>query len=52
MAERLGDTAFELGKDIYDEDFSLFGDAHSCLCGLGYMSGTCPAAVCQGAPRA
>jgi pimeloyl-ACP methyl ester carboxylesterase len=52
MDERLGEVAFELGKDIYDEDFSSFGDAHSCLCGFGYMSGTCPSAVCQGPPGA
>jgi hypothetical protein len=52
MDERLAEVAFELGKDIYDEDFSSFGDAHSCACGYGYMSGTCPTAVCQGAPIA
>jgi Lipase (class 3) len=50
MAERLGDIAFELAKDIYDEDFSSFGNAHSCRCGFGYMSGTCPATVCPGSP--
>ena len=50
MDERLAEVAFELGKDIYDEDFSSFGDAHSCACGRGYMGGTCPTAVCQGAP--
>jgi Lipase (class 3) len=48
MAVRLAEVVYELGKDIYDEDFSSFGDAHSCLCGYGYMSGTCPAAVCKG----
>jgi pimeloyl-ACP methyl ester carboxylesterase len=52
MDERLAEVAFELGKDIYDDDFSSFGDAHSCGCGFGYMSGTCPAAVCGGAPAA
>jgi triacylglycerol lipase len=52
MDERLGEIALELGEDIYKEDFSSFGNAHSCRCGYGYMSGTCPAAVCQGAPHA
>jgi hypothetical protein len=52
MDERLAEVAFELGKDIYDENFSSFGNAHSCLCGFGYMSGTCPAAVCSGAAAA
>jgi pimeloyl-ACP methyl ester carboxylesterase len=52
MDERLAEVAFELGKDLYDEDFSSFGDAHSCACGHGYMGGTCPLAVCQGAPIA
>ena len=52
MAERLGDIVYELARDIYDEDFSSFGNAHSCLCGYGYMSGTCPAAVCQTAAHA
>ena len=52
MGERLAEVAFELGKDIYDEDFSSFGDAHSCACGYGYMSGTCPTAVCQEPPIA
>jgi hypothetical protein len=48
MAERLGEIAYELAKDIYDDNFSSFGNAHSCMCGFGYMSGTCPTAVCQG----
>lgn len=52
MAERLGSIALEIGEDIYDQDFSSFGNAHSCMCGFGYMSGTCPAAVCQKAPIA
>lgn len=52
MDERLAEVALELGKDIYDEDFSSFGEAHSCACGQGYMGGTCPIAVCQGAPVA
>jgi len=52
MDERLAEVAFELGKDLYDEDFSSFGDAHSCACGHGYMGGTCPTAICQKAPIA
>lgn len=52
MVERLADITLELAEDIYDEDFSSFGNAHSCLCGFGYMSGTCPSAVCQKAPIA
>ncbi|HEX5078930.1 MAG TPA: lipase family protein [Geminicoccaceae bacterium] len=52
MAERLGNVVIELGEDIYNENFSSFGNAHSVLCGYGYMSGTCPAAVCQGAQAA
>jgi pimeloyl-ACP methyl ester carboxylesterase len=51
-AERLGEIAFELARDIYDQNFSSFGNAHSCLCGFGYMSGTCPTAVCPNAPIA
>jgi pimeloyl-ACP methyl ester carboxylesterase len=52
MVQRLADITLELAEDIYDEDFSSFGNAHSCLCGFGYMSGTCPSAVCQKAPIA
>ena len=52
MDERLAEVALELGKDLYDEDFSSFGEAHSCACGHGYMGGTCPLAVCQAAPSA
>jgi Lipase (class 3) len=48
MTERHLEIAAELGKDILDENFSSFGDAHSSQCGHGYMAGTCPAAVCQG----
>jgi Lipase (class 3) len=52
MAERLGDIVYELGRDIYNEDLSSFGQAHSLMCGDGYMSGTCPSTVCQGAHAA
>jgi pimeloyl-ACP methyl ester carboxylesterase len=52
MDERLAEVAFELGKDIYEEDFTSFGEAHSCACGQGYMGGTCPIAVCRQAPIA
>ena len=48
MAERLGDIVYELAQDIYSEDFSSFGNAHSLMCGYGYISGACPGAVCQG----
>jgi hypothetical protein len=50
MAERLLEIATELAKDVVDENFASFGDAHSSRCGHGYMGGTCPAAVCQAAP--
>jgi pimeloyl-ACP methyl ester carboxylesterase len=52
MDERLLEIAAELAGDVIDWNFSSFGDAHRCACGFGYMSGTCPAAVCQGAPTA
>jgi hypothetical protein len=52
MAERLGDIVYELGQDIYSEDFSSFGNAHSLMCGYGYIGGICPAAVCQGTQAA
>jgi hypothetical protein len=49
MDERLAEIALELGEAVYNESFSSFGNAHSCACGCGYMSGTCPTAVCQAA---
>jgi pimeloyl-ACP methyl ester carboxylesterase len=52
MGERLGNVVIELGEDIYNENFSSFGNAHSLMCGYGYMSGTCPTSACQGAARA
>jgi hypothetical protein len=52
MDERLLEIAAELAKDVIQENFSSFGAAHSSACGHGYMGGTCPAAVCAGAPTA
>ncbi len=52
MDERLLEIAAELAKDVIADNFSSFGDAHSSACGHGYMGGTCPAAVCAGAPAA
>jgi hypothetical protein len=52
MAERLLEIAAELARDMVDDNFASFGDAHSSSCGHGYMGGTCPAALCQGAPSA
>ncbi|MEM7022008.1 MAG: lipase family protein [Pseudomonadota bacterium] len=48
MDERLLEIAGEIAKDAVDWNFSSFGDAHSSACGHGYMSGACPASVCQG----
>jgi hypothetical protein len=50
MTERHLEIAAELAKDVVDKNFASFGDAHSSRCGHGYMGGTCPAAVCLGAP--
>ena len=50
MAERHLEIAAELAKDMVDENFASFGDAHSSRCGQGYMGGTCPPNICQGAP--
>jgi hypothetical protein len=52
MDERLVEVSAELAKDVIDRNFSSFADAHSVACGHGYMGGTCPAAVCQGAASA
>jgi hypothetical protein len=51
MAERYLEIVAELAKDMVDDNFASFGDDHSSRCGPGYMGGTCPAAVCQGAPN-
>ena len=50
MAERHLEIAAELAKDMVDENFASFGDAHSSRCGQGYMGSTCPPNICQGAP--
>ena len=50
MAERHLEIAAELAKDMVDENFASFGDAHSSRCGQGYMGGTCPPNICRGAP--
>jgi hypothetical protein len=49
MDQRLADIVVEIGEDVYSEDFSSFGYAHSLMCGYGYISGTCPGTVCQAA---
>ena len=43
-------VADELAKDVINENFASFGDAHECSRGHGYMGGTCPAALRQGPP--
>jgi hypothetical protein len=50
MDERLLEIAAELAKDVIDKSFASLGNAHDSACGYGYMSGTCPAAVCAGVP--
>jgi hypothetical protein len=50
MTERHLEIAAELAKDMVDESFASFGDAHSSRWAHGYMGGACPAAICQGPP--
>ncbi|MGB8772113.1 MAG: lipase family protein [Candidatus Korobacteraceae bacterium] len=38
---QIWDVVEEFGEDLWSEDFSSFGDAHSLLPGKGYNSGVC-----------
>jgi hypothetical protein len=42
LFKQIWDVVTEIGDDIWHSNFDSFADAHSRLCGEGYMSGACP----------
>ena len=46
--ERFVEVAAELTDDMVRRNFASITANHSIACGHGYMTGTCPVAVCAG----